>query len=72
MSKRLSLIVVAAFALILSAFPADAQKKGGILKFATPSVRPGLDPARTSTGDQYMLTAMIFSNLTGLRKPDRP
>ncbi len=63
MFNRLSLIV-AALALFMSAHPADAQKKGGVLKFATPSVRPGLDPARTSTGDGYMLTAMIFSNLT--------
>lgn len=64
MSKRLSVLAVAVLALALSAFSADAQTRGGVLKFATPSVRPGLDPARTSTGDQYMLTAMIFSNLT--------
>jgi ABC-type transport system substrate-binding protein len=64
MSKQFSVFVVAALTLALSAFPAGAQKKGGTLTFATPSVQPGLDPARTNTGDQYMLTAMIFSNLT--------
>lgn len=35
-----------------------------MLKFAVPNFTPGLDPAKTSTGDAYMLTAMIFSNLT--------
>src|SRR5207247_3248404 len=40
-----------------------AQKRGGVLKFAVPSVKPGLDPAHTSTGDGYMLTQGIFSNL---------
>ena len=64
MSKKFSIVIVAALTLALGAFPAVAQKKGGVLRFATPSVRPGLDPARTTTGDQYMLTAMIFSNLT--------
>jgi peptide/nickel transport system substrate-binding protein len=43
---------------------AGAQVRGGVLKFAVPSVKPTLDPAHTSTGDGYMLTAGIFSNLT--------
>lgn len=64
MSGKLPLLTAAALALSLSTGPAMAQKMGGVLKFATPSVKPGLDPARTSTGDGYMLTAMIFSNLT--------
>jgi len=64
MYKRFLMILAAAVVLGLGAHTADAQKRGGLLKFATPSVKPGLDPARTSTGDGYMLTAMIFSNLT--------
>ncbi len=64
MSGKCSLLTAAAFALSLCTGPAVAQVQGGVLKFATPSVKPGLDPARTSTGDGYMLTAMIFSNLT--------
>ena len=64
MRKRLSMFLVAGLALALSAVSAEAQQRGGVLKFATPSVKPGLDPARTRTGDAYMLTAMIFSNLT--------
>ena len=64
MSRKFSLSTAAALALSLCAGPAVAQKMGGVLKFATPSVKPGLDPARTSTGDGYMLNAMIFSNLT--------
>jgi len=64
MSRKFSLLTAAALALSLLTGPATAQVTGGVLKFATPSVKPGLDPARTSTGDGYMLTAMIFSNLT--------
>ena len=64
MSRKFSLSTAAALALSLCAGPAVAQKMGGVLKFATPSVKPGLDPARTSTGDGYMLNAMIFSKST--------
>jgi peptide/nickel transport system substrate-binding protein len=56
--------IVTVLALALGAFPAQAQEQGGVLKFAVPNFTPGLDPARTTTGDAYMLTAMIFSNLT--------
>lgn len=72
MSKRLFLFAFAILGLVLTPPAADAQAKGGVLKFATPSVRPGLDPARTSTGDQYMLTAMIFSNLTRIDHELKP
>ena len=72
MFKRFSVIAIVALALGLSALTAEAQNKGGVLKFATPSVRPGLDPARTSTGDAYMLTAMIFSNLTRIDHELKP
>ncbi len=64
MIRKTMLVIAAACAMALAATPAAAQKRGGVLKFAVPSVKPGLDPARTSTGDGYMLTAMIFSNLT--------
>lgn len=50
--------------LLATSVSAPAQKRGGVLKFAVPSVKPGLDPAHTSTGDGYMLTQAIFSNLT--------
>ena len=42
----------------LGAPPAPAQKRGGVLKFAIPSVKPGLDPAHVNTGpeDFYILT----------------
>jgi peptide/nickel transport system substrate-binding protein len=66
------MIIVAVMALALSAFPAMAEKKGGILKFAVPSVKPGLDPARATTGDGYMLTALIFSNLTRVSHELKP
>ena len=72
MSRKFSLFTAAALALSLSAGPAMAQKTGGVLKFATPSVKTGLDPARTSTGDGYMLTAMIFSNLTRVSHELKP
>lgn len=64
MLKRLAIITATALALALSGAPASAQQQGGLLKFAVPNFKPGLDPAKTSTGDGYMLTAMIFSNLT--------
>ena len=56
MRLKFSIVFTALLALALSAGTADAQKRGGVLKFATPSVKPGLDPARTRTGDAYMLT----------------
>jgi len=72
MFKKFVTVFAAVLALVLSIEPAQAQKKGGVLKFATPSVKPGLDPARTSTGDGYMLTAMIFSNLTRVSHELKP
>lgn len=72
MSKRLLHMLVAAAMLTFSAQAVDAQSKGGVLKFATPSARPGLDPAATRTGDAYMLTAMIFSNLTRVSHELKP
>jgi peptide/nickel transport system substrate-binding protein len=63
MRKRLALVITALVVLALAA-PVPAQKRGGVLKFAIPSVKPGLDPAHTTTGDGYMLTQAIFSNLT--------
>ena len=63
-TRRLIVTVLTLLAFALGPLAAEAQKRGGTLVFATPSVKPGLDPARTSTGDGYMLTAMIFSNLT--------
>ncbi len=51
MRLKFSIVFTALLALALSAGTADAQKRGGVLKFATPSVKPGLDPARTRTGD---------------------
>jgi peptide/nickel transport system substrate-binding protein len=64
MRKRLTLVVATLAALAMVAVPVPAQKRGGVLKFAIPSVKPGLDPAHTTTGDGYMLTQAIFSNLT--------
>ena len=65
MRKRISLCAAVGLSLLLATLgPALAQKRGGVLKFAVPSVKPGLDPAHTSTGDGYMLTQAIFSNLT--------
>ena len=72
MRTKLSMFFVAVLALGLSAVSAEAQQRGGVLKFATPSVKPGLDPARTRTGDGYMLTAMIFSNLTRISHELKP
>ena len=72
MKKRIFMFFVAVLALALSAASAEAQQRGGVLKFATPSVKPGLDPARTRTGDGYMLTAMIFSNLTRISHELKP
>ncbi len=72
MIKRISVLLVAVLALALGTIPASAQTRGGVLKFATPSVKPGLDPARTRTGDGYMLTAMIFSNLTRISHELKP
>ena len=63
MRQRLAIAVTALVVLALAA-PVPAQKRGGVLKFAIPSVKPGLDPAHTTTGDGYMLTQAIFSNLT--------
>jgi peptide/nickel transport system substrate-binding protein len=60
--RRIAIAIVLALALV--AVSAEAQQQGGVLKFAVPNFKPGLDPAKTSTGDAYMLTAMIFSNLT--------
>jgi peptide/nickel transport system substrate-binding protein len=62
MRKLLCVALTVALAVVVA--PAGAQKRGGVLKFAVPSVRPGLDPAHTNTGDAYMLTQAIFSNLT--------
>ena len=64
MLKKLALVATTALALALAGTPASAQQQGGLLKFAVPNFTPGLDPAKTATGDAYMLTAMIFSNLT--------
>ena len=64
MRKMLGIALVLSSLLALAADPASAQKRGGVLKFAVPAVKPGLDPAHTSTGDGYMLTQAIFSNLT--------
>ncbi|MDX1431819.1 MAG: ABC transporter substrate-binding protein [Gammaproteobacteria bacterium] len=64
MLRRISTILVTVVALAALALPTAAQQRGGVLKFAVPNFKPGLDPAKTSTGDGYMLTAMIFSNLT--------
>ena len=72
MSKRLMYTLIAAVMLAFSAQSVDAQSKGGVLKFATPSARPGLDPASTRTGDAYMLTGMIFSNLTRISHELKP
>lgn len=63
--RRLSTLAAVLAAIVaLAVVPAHAQKRGGVLKFAVPAVKPGLDPAHTSTGDGYMLTQAIFSNLT--------
>ena len=72
MYKKAIVFVTAIVALSLSVVTAQAQQRGGVLKFATPSVKPGLDPARTRTGDGYMLTAMIFSNLTRISHELKP
>jgi peptide/nickel transport system substrate-binding protein len=72
MYKKAYVFVAAILALSLGVATAQAQQRGGILKFATPSVKPGLDPARTRTGDGYMLTAMIFSNLTRISHELKP
>ena len=72
MYKKALVFVAAVLALSLSVVTVQAQQRGGVLKFATPSVKPGLDPARTRTGDGYMLTAMIFSNLTRISHELKP
>jgi peptide/nickel transport system substrate-binding protein len=72
MLRKITFFVAAALVVSLGAGSAEAQKKGGVLKFATPSVRPGLDPAHTRTGDAYMLTGMIFSNLTRIDHELKP
>ena len=64
MKTKLSILAAAALVVAIAAGPVPAQKRGGTLKFAVPGVKPGLDPAHTSTGDAYMLTQAIFSNLT--------
>jgi hypothetical protein len=45
--KRIRMFVVAALALALGGFSAEAQEHGGVLKFAVPNFKPGLDPAKT-------------------------
>ncbi len=72
LSKRILYLIVPTAMLIFSAQTVYAESKGGVLKFATPSARPGLDPAATRTGDAYMLTAMIFSNLTRVSHELKP
>jgi len=72
MFKRISFCLAVALLLGLSITSVQAQQRGGVLKFATPSVKPGLDPARTRTGDAYMLTALIFSNLTRISHELKP
>ena len=57
MFKRISFCLAVALLLGLSITSVQAQQRGGVLKFATPSVKPGLDPARTRTGDAYMIAA---------------
>ena len=64
MLKMLAVVVAVVATLAGTVASTPAQKRGGVLKFAVPSVKPGLDPAHTSTGDGYMLTQAIFSNLT--------
>src|SRR5438876_3938099 len=64
MLKTLAVVVAVVATLVGTVTSASAQKRGGVLKFAVPSVKPGLDPAHTPTGDGYMLTQAIFSNLT--------
>jgi len=64
MKTKLSVLAAAALIVAIAAGPVPAQKRGGTLKLAVPGVKPGLDPAHTSTGDAYMLTQAIFSNLT--------
>ena len=64
MRKSLWIVLTTVLVLAVASIPAEAQKRGGVLKFAIPSVKPGLDPAHTTTGDGYMLTQAIFSNLT--------
>lgn len=64
MFRTFALAAAVIATLVGTVSPAHAQKRGGVLKFAVPSVKPGLDPAHTSTGDGYMLTQAIFSNLT--------
>jgi len=61
---RVAALIVGLALVLALAPPGEAQKRGGVLKFAVPSVKPGLDPAHTTTGDGYMLTQAIFSNLT--------
>jgi peptide/nickel transport system substrate-binding protein len=62
--KIFGFIATALVLLLATATVAGAQNRGGVLKFAVPSIKPGLDPAHQSTGDGYMLSAAIFSNLT--------
>jgi len=62
MLKMLAVVVAVVATLAGTVASTPAQKRGGVLKFAVPSVKPGLDPAHTSTGDGYMLTQAIFSN----------
>jgi peptide/nickel transport system substrate-binding protein len=64
MGRKITAGVALLLALCLAPLPSQAQKRGGVLKFAVSSVKPGLDPAHTTTGDAYMLTQAIFSNLT--------
>jgi peptide/nickel transport system substrate-binding protein len=43
---------------------AQAPRQGGTLKMAWASSPRGLDPALTIQGDEYMITASIYDNLT--------
>src|SRR5262249_33457898 len=43
---------------------AQAPRQGGTLKMAWASSPRGLDPALTIQGDEYMLTASVYDNLT--------
>jgi peptide/nickel transport system substrate-binding protein len=65
MTTRRSLLAAPA---ILAALPAAAQSAAGVLRIAVGSTLRNLDPAKTSTGEEYIYCNLVFNGLTRMRE----
>jgi peptide/nickel transport system substrate-binding protein len=64
MTRWLARLLVAAVALLVLAGPAAAQ---GVLRIAVGTSLSNLDPARTTTGEEYIYDNLLFNGLTRTR-----